>query len=250
MNLSNCWLWYSLKANFFCSRTCFSCCSRFIFDFLAFEYSVTSSWIPSESGGSYGIMSRWSGSVAGRFKFVWISLNFNRVFLLVKFSNVFESLPKLMSFDLHSSFRTLVCSLYQVRDSDKCFADSALNNFSSVLILSIISFFSSEIIVSSGLGICIASKSLAVQHCVKSAQIRSFFWSVFSCIRTEYRKIRVRKNSLFGHFSRSGNPPVETAISDTWSKSQTRHHRRDNIVFKICKMYLFYRNVNKYLVFK
>ena len=40
-------------------------------------------------------------------------------------------------------------------------------------------------------------------HCVKSVQIRSFFWSVFSCIRTEYRKIRIRKNSLFGHFSRS-----------------------------------------------
>ena len=143
-------------------------------------------------------MSRWSGSVAGRFKFVWISLNFNRVFLLVKFSNVFESLPKLMSFDLHSSFRTLVCSLYQVRDSDKCFADSTLNDFSSALILSTISFFSSEIIVSSGLGICIASTSLAVQHCVKSAQIRSFFWSVFSCILTEYRKIRARKNSVFG----------------------------------------------------
>ena len=31
---------------------------------------------------------------------------------------------------------------------------------------------------------------------VKSVQIRSFFWSVFFCIRT-------RKNSLFGHFSRS-----------------------------------------------
>ena len=30
-----------------------------------------------------------------------------------------------------------------------------------------------------------------------------FFWSVFSCIRTEYRKIRTRKNSVFGHFSRS-----------------------------------------------
>ena len=33
-------------------------------------------------------------------------------------------------------------------------------------------------------------------HCVKSVQIRSFFWSVFSCIRT-------RKDSVFGHFSRS-----------------------------------------------
>ena len=40
-------------------------------------------------------------------------------------------------------------------------------------------------------------------HCVKSDQIRSFFQSIFSCIRTEYRKIRTRKNSLFEHFSRS-----------------------------------------------
>ena len=38
-------------------------------------------------------------------------------------------------------------------------------------------------------------------HCVKSVQIRSFFWSVFCCILTEYRKIRTRKNSVFGHFS-------------------------------------------------
>ena len=55
------------------------------------------------------------------------------------------------------------------------------------------------------------------EYCVKSVQIRSFFWSVFSCIRTKYgdllrkspysvrnRKIRTRKNSVFGHFSRSG----------------------------------------------
>ena len=32
-----------------------------------------------------------------------------------------------------------------------------------------------------------------------------FFWSVFSFIRTEYRKTRTRKNSVFGHFSGSGN---------------------------------------------
>ena len=31
------------------------------------------------------------------------------------------------------------------------------------------------------------------KHCVKSVQIRSYFSSIFSCIRTEYRKIRVRK---------------------------------------------------------
>ena len=53
-------------------------------------------------------------------------------------------------------------------------------------------------------------------HCVKSVQIRSFFWSIFSRIRTghgdflvnlriqsECRKILTRKNSVFGHFSRS-----------------------------------------------
>ena len=27
-------------------------------------------------------------------------------------------------------------------------------------------------------------------HCVKNVQIRSFFWSVFSCIRTEYEDLR------------------------------------------------------------
>ena len=51
-------------------------------------------------------------------------------------------------------------------------------------------------------------------HCVKSVQILSFFWFVFSCIRTEYGdllgnflySVRIQentdqKNSVFGHFS-------------------------------------------------
>ena len=42
-------------------------------------------------------------------------------------------------------------------------------------------------------------------HCVKSVQIRSFFWSLFSC-STEYRKIRIGENSVFGPFSRSVKP--------------------------------------------
>ena len=42
-----------------------------------------------------------------------------------------------------------------------------------------------------------------VFNCVKSVQLQSFFWSIFSSIRTEYRKIRTRKNSVFGHYSRS-----------------------------------------------
>ena len=49
-----------------------------------------------------------------------------------------------------------------------------------------------------------------------NVQILSYFWSAFSCIRTEYedlrgksriqaeyRKIRTRNNSVFGQFSRS-----------------------------------------------
>ena len=45
--------------------------------------------------------------------------------------------------------------------------------------------------------------SLGMRHCVKSVQIRSFFWSIFSCIQSKYRKIQTRKNSVSGHFSGS-----------------------------------------------
>ena len=57
------------------------------------------------------------------------------------------------------------------------------------------------------------TKSNRNNYCVKSVQIRSYFWSVFSRIRTEYEvslriqsecgKIRTRNNSVFGHFLRS-----------------------------------------------
>ena len=42
---------------------------------------------------------------------------------------------------------------------------------------------------------------LFISHCVKNVQMWSFFWSVFSCIQSDYRKIRTRKNSVLGHFS-------------------------------------------------
>ena len=70
-----------------------------------------------------------------------------RGFLFVRFSIVFESLAMTMSFNLNSSFRTFVCFLYQVKDSDKCFDDSILNISSSVLIFSQIIFVRSEIIL-------------------------------------------------------------------------------------------------------
>ena len=58
--------------------------------------------------------------------------------------------------------------------------------------------------------------SFCIYPCLKIIQIRSFFWSLFSRIQTEYGeilrisgiqfecgKIQIRKNSVFGHFSRS-----------------------------------------------
>ena len=45
--------------------------------------------------------------------------------------------------------------------------------------------------------------SLWSTHCVKSVWMLSYFWSVFSCIRTECRKIRTRNNPVFGHPSGS-----------------------------------------------
>ena len=80
--------------------------------------------------------------------------------------------------------------------------------------------------------------NFSITHCVKSVQIRSYFWSVFSCIRTEYgfygvniriqpeyRKIRTRKNStdfrrcstrnnsVFRHFSRSDFLPFNLFLT-------------------------------------
>ena len=45
---------------------------------------------------------------------------------------------------------------------------------------------------------------------MKSVQIRSYFWYAFSCIWTEYRKMRTRNNSVFGHFSRGVTTPCGT----------------------------------------
>ena len=46
------------------------------------------------------------------------------------------------------------------------------------------------------------SYGCVTDHCLKSVQIGSYFWSVFSCIRN--RKIRTRNYSISGHFSRNG----------------------------------------------
>ena len=65
-------------------------------------------------------------------------------------------------------------------------------------------------------------------HCVKSVQIRSYFWSVFSCIQSEYRKIRTRNNSVFGHFSRiaSSNETLEILFLEIICASWNMHFKR------------------------
>ena len=63
---------------------------------------------------------------------------------------------------------------------------------------------------------CIFFYGLKHWHCLKSVQIRSFFWSVIPCIWTKYGDLRTKflysvwmrentdqKNSVFGNFSRS-----------------------------------------------
>ena len=67
-------------------------------------------------------------------------------------------------------------------------------------------------------------EELSTKHCVRSVQIRSFFWSVFYHIRTiqsEGGKIRTRKSSVFGHFSLSKSPQ----LLHTPIKNMTQSHR-------------------------
>ena len=55
---------------------------------------------------------------------------------------------------------------------------------------------------------------------MKSIQLRSYFWSVFSCIQSEYRKIPTRNNSAFEHFSRCEVHRFLFFFSDCYRKSR------------------------------
>ena len=51
------------------------------------------------------------------------------------------------------------------------------------------------------------------KHCVKSVQIRSYFWSVFSCIRTEYGDLRSKSPGFSPNTGKYGpeiTPYLET----------------------------------------
>ena len=76
-------------------------------------------------------------------------------------------------------------------------------------------------------------------QCVKSVQIRSYFWSVFSCIwTTEYRKIRTRKNSAFEYFSRSNGITNYGSFIKNYKKKTLRKTMAKNY----CKLrHLYYK---------
>ena len=80
------------------------------------------------------------------------------------------------------------------------------------------------------------------KHCVKSVQIQSIFWSVFSFIRTKYRDLRSKSpysvriqenadqtNSVFGHFSSSEEDETkkwidfELVLSDDYDDYFMKH---------------------------
>ena len=78
-------------------------------------------------------------------------------------------------------------------------------------------------------------------HCVKSVQIQSFFWFVFSCIRSEYRKIRTRKNSVFGHLSRSDLTSLWTDFRPIRWNYETGNTKEDfKLTLPLHKHFLFF----------
>ena len=73
--------------------------------------------------------------------------------------------------------------------------------------------------------ILIFDSFLCNEHCMKSVKIRSFFWSVFSCIQSEYRKIQTKKNPYLDTFDaveRRGLPLTENLLGDVLYKENLK----------------------------
>ena len=101
---------------------------------------------------------------------------------------------KLNIFPWVIAFHTLVSSLCSFGIGVLTCLLSGIGIIVSSLMISIKGFFSVQIYLHPPI------RLLCEAHCMKSVQIRIYFWSLFFCIRTEYRKIRTRNNSVFGHF--------------------------------------------------
>ena len=83
---------------------------------------------------------------------------------------------------------------------------------------------------------------------METVQIRSFFSSVFSYIRTEYRKIRTRKHSLFRHFSHSVNFRLFSNVLNVFTMNQSQ--ALDDISLRLTyNLLLLFRSFKMYLQF-
>ena len=60
-------------------------------------------------------------------------------------------------------------------------------------------------------------------YCAISVQMQSYFWSVFSCIQSKFRKIRTRNNSALGHFSRRNHEMI-IYNKTLYNRSRLVHH--------------------------
>ena len=130
----------------------------------------------------------------------WPSINFH-IFTERNNARVYNQVPK---YELIRVKRKIDTSRYLVILDTKSFKSrkTERNNKPNKLLLHKTKALSLQKLL------CKFKEIFLILHCVKSVQVRSYCWFVFSCIRTEplriqseYRKIRTRNNSLFGHFS-------------------------------------------------
>ena len=66
------------------------------------------------------------------------------------------------------------------------------------------------------------------------------FWSVFSCIQSEYRKIRTRKNSVLRHFSRTGCISICNTLETILELKITQPNNKTGFVVLVTQIVLWF----------
>ena len=75
--------------------------------------------------------------------------------------------------------------------------------------------------------VAVNSDFSVILHCVKSVQIRSYFWSVFSCIQTEYWDLRSKSPQISRLSPNTGKyGPEITPCLDTFNAVNKNHDQK------------------------
>ena len=77
----------------------------------------------------------------------------------------------------------------------------------------------------------------------KSYQLRSFFWFVFSCIKSKYMKIRTTKNSELGYFLRN----VIKHKTPYFENEAKQKYRKFPCASSIRKIFRGFREIDQFL---